>query len=257
MTVWYNKRPRAILFAQGRLSNEETMMSKVLCALLGGVLLANTATAIAQARPAGRPLPLSVGPNVQISHGFPRLAHYEPLAAGDPDHSGRMLACSEVEHMDHAARSQHCYASFDNGKTWSAVLELDEGPLTGDPTVTYGRGDTAYVIALSVPTQLTPRDSTLKSLTVVYRSADGGRTWSKTASFPFIDREYVIVDKTNSKYAGRVYINGVASTGGVDGGGRSSMHFYYSDDGGRHFSGPIQRATLQGGSLLGMAQTVV
>ena len=202
-----------------------------------------------------RPDVMTVGPNVQVSKAFPRLPHYESLAGGDPDHPGRLLACSEVEHMDHAARSQHCYASFDAGKTWSTALELDEGPLTGDPAMTYGRGDTAFVTALTVPN--TTLDTAARSTTDIYRSTDGGRTWQKTSSFPFIDREYIVVDKTAGKHAGRVYVNGVASVAGVEGAGRSSMHFYYSDDGGRTFLGPIQRATLDGGSLLGMANTVV
>src|SRR5881628_2391 len=89
---------------------------------------------------------ISVGPNVQVSKPFPRLAHYENLAAGDPAHLGRLLACSTVAHQDLAAQGYHCYASFDNGETWSTVLELDEGPRNSDPAMTYGRGDTVFVV---------------------------------------------------------------------------------------------------------------
>jgi hypothetical protein len=81
---------------------------------------------------------ISVGPNVQISKPFPRLFHGENLAAGDPDNPGRLLACSTVAHQDLASQGNHCYVSFDHGKTWSTALEFDEGPRNSDPAMTYG-----------------------------------------------------------------------------------------------------------------------
>ena len=147
------------------------------------LILASAASVLAQApRHTGEgvapPPPvvvMSVGPNVQVSRPFPRLGHFEPWAAGDANHAGRLLACSEVEHMDLASRSQHCYVSFDDGKTWSTVLELDEGPLNADPAMTYGRGDTGFAMSLTQP----GRDTTKKSLTHVYRSVDGGRAFQE------------------------------------------------------------------------------
>src|SRR5438132_1071300 len=83
---------------------------------------------------------MSVGPNVEVSKQFATLAHYELWAAGDPDHAGRLLACSTLAHLDLAAQGHHCYVSFDDGKTWSVVLEFDQGVRNSDPVVTYGRG---------------------------------------------------------------------------------------------------------------------
>ncbi len=68
---------------------------------------------------------ISSGPNVQVSKPFPRLYHGENLAAGDPDNAGRLLACSTVAHQDLAAQGNHCYVSFDHGKTWSTALEFE------------------------------------------------------------------------------------------------------------------------------------
>jgi hypothetical protein len=200
--------------------------------------------------------PISVGPNVQVSGAFPKLAHYESSAAADPSHAGRLLACSHVMHMDHAKQSGHCYASFDNGKTWSSVLELDDNFMDADPAMAYGRGDTVFY------TMNNPQspDTAEKSLTHVFRSLDGGRTWHRSSVFPRIDRQWIAVDRTAGKFAGRVYINGMARIEGIDGTrsvNQSSLYFYWSVDGGRTFRGPIQRATLDGSTLLGETSPVV
>lgn len=201
---------------------------------------------------------ISVGPNVEVSKQFPKLLHQESWAAGDPDHAGRLLACSQVEHFDHAVRSQHCYASFDDGKSWSAVLELDREPMNADPAITYGRGDTAFIVVLTAPRYEDAGYKEGKRFTNVYRSVDGGKTWAHTTTFPFIDRESIVVDETNGKYAGRVYINGVDNVSGFEAGGATpSIHLYRSTDGGTTFAGPIQRGTLEGGSILGSTSSVL
>src|SRR4030095_12899922 len=99
------------------------------------------------------PPTISVAPNTLISARFPRLSHYETWTASDPVHAGRLLVCSIVQHEETAARSVHCYASLDNGKTWPGVLELDASvaPHIGQPAGEYGRGDTAFVVTTVAP----------------------------------------------------------------------------------------------------------
>src|SRR5262249_35790764 len=95
--------------------------------------------------------PVTVGPLTQVSKAFPNLAHYESLAAGDPDHPGRLITCSTV-HPSDAARSfiiyQYCYVTFDGGKTWEPTLKSEHLWGNQDPAAMYGRGDTVYVATL-------------------------------------------------------------------------------------------------------------
>src|SRR5205823_5059431 len=147
----------------------------------------------------------------------------------------------------------HCFSSFDDGKTWSTALDLDQ-PRNFDPYVTYGRGDTAFVTVMTWPWEET---ESMKTRTAVYRSVDGGKTFRPAAAAGFIDRESIVVDKTNGKYAGRVYLSGMISIPDYHGDGASSLHLFRSTDGGTTFLGPVQRATLDGGSLIGQSRSVV
>jgi hypothetical protein len=149
--------------------------------------------------------------------------------------------------------------SFDNGKTWTAVLEFDEGPRNSDPAVTYGRGDTVFVVNEYIPNPgagRTPWPTVEQNRFDVYRSADGGKTWQRCAMFPFVDREAIVVDKTRGQYAGRVYISGV-SKGYYAPGGPASVLLYRSTDGGTTFLGPVERPTVEGDGLLGASTSVV
>jgi hypothetical protein len=223
------------------------------------VILVALAAPAVQAQSAGRPNQdlasgrlISVGPNVQVSKPFPMLGHYENVAAGDPSHPGRLLVCSTVAHQDLASQGNHCYVSFDNGKTWTTVLELDLGRRNSDPYVTYGRGDTAFVVSeyMPGPTRAHGRDD-------IYRSVDGGKRWERAASLPLFDRESIVVDKTNSRYAGRVYFSAVSH--GYEGptGRAASVVLFRSTDGGSSFVGPVVRPTVEGSGLLGSSNSVV
>jgi hypothetical protein len=191
---------------------------------------------------------ISVGPNVQVSKPFPRLFHGENLAAADPDNAGRLLACSTVAHQDLASQGNHCYVSFDHGRTWSTALEFDDGPRNSDPAMTYGRGDTVFYVNEHIPGGNQNRME-------IWRSADGGRTWKEATRFTFVDRQGIIVDETNGRFAGRIYVNGVSK--GFDGGEPASVVLYRSLDGGSTFIGPVVRPTVEGPGLLGASNPVV
>lgn len=207
-------------------------------AIVGAI--ANAAAAQGIARPH---IVISVGHNVNVSGAMPGSVHEEPWAAGDPDHQGRLMACSHANvQSPRQFTAQNCYASFDDGASWQKVLEITPGSMNGDPVVTYGRGDTVYVTSLMLPP---PGDTSKKNATTVYRSADGGRTWTKSGEFGFIDREYVVVDKTHGKYAGRVYIHGQTSVPSINGAGNPpSVALYTSKDAGESFAGPMHRAMV-------------
>jgi hypothetical protein len=191
---------------------------------------------------------ISVGPNVQVSKPFPKLFHGENLAAADPDNPGRLLACATVAHQDLASQGNHCYVSFDHGRTWSTALEFDEGPRNSDPAMTYGRGDTVFYVNEHIPGGDQNRME-------IWRSADGGRTWKETTRFGFVDRQGIIVDETKGRFAGRIYVNGVSK--GYDGGEPANVVLYRSMDGGSTFVGPVVRRTVEGSGLLGASNPVV
>jgi len=206
------------------------------------VLGAFTTAAIAQPQPS-----IAVGPNAHVSAPFASLPHYEVLAAADPDHAGRMIACSHVQKHNPASPAlspraytgQYCYVTLDAGRTWSTSLKLDRF-VAGDPAAVYGRGDTVFVAVLG------GTDSTNRG-TLVYRSIDAGRTWQDAPMRkPFMDREYLSVDRTG-KFPGRIYMHGTGTVQGIDSAGMRGFSFlagvrlYYSTDGGTSFYGPIER----------------
>jgi hypothetical protein len=198
--------------------------------------------------------PITVGKNVQISSAFANRPHYELIAAADPAHPERMVSCAMVYYTDRTLTAQHCYSTFDGGLTWKPTMVLDSGTVAGDPTAAYGFGDTAYIVTLFTPLDI-PRRYDYR--THVYRSLDGGHTWSKSSDYRFIDREYVVVDRTGGKYNGRVYINGQGSVRGMKDERPSGIYLWRSSDGGRTFEGPAVRFNAQGGGTAGAANLVV
>lgn len=195
---------------------------------------------------------MTVGANVQVSKAFPELPHHENLSAGDPEHPGRLISCSQVFPPDIGkSRSQYCYVSFDNGQTWVPTLKITNGLLNADPTVGYGFGEDVYVVTINLTDFAKPQDPDPEArqgeaATVVYKSSDGGRTWKESARFPALDREYISIDKTKGKYAGRIYVEGLADIKGISGSLRPSLQLFRSLDGGKTFLGPVSAEFSEG-----------
>src|SRR5262249_38094018 len=94
--------------------------------------------------------------------------------------------------------------------------------------------------------------------TLIYRSTDGGRTWSEAARYELIDREFLNVDRTNGKYAGRVYVVAQGSVRGMGGvRGPSSLEVMRSLDGGRTFLGPVYAAYPPNTTIFGVGTGAV
>jgi hypothetical protein len=144
---------------------------------------------------------LQVGPNVHVSAARAKLGHNEVVIAADPNHPGRLLACSMLlERGIHSA----AYISFDHGKTWTAPVIADQ-PFANDPTCAYGPDGTAYFIAKTATKN--PRRNADWDAIYVRRSPDGGKTWEPPIrSISCTDRPFMTVDHTNGPYRGRVYV---------------------------------------------------
>src|ERR1041384_6375735 len=148
---------------------------------------------------------ITVGPNVQASKSRNDLVHNEVLLAADPNNAKNLLGCTMAFSPQQNKVFTMAYASYDSGTSWNFAVANDTGTLSADPACTFGPDGNAYFIAVE-------RTGTRTDSLVVYRSIDYGRTWlprtTLLASAPSADRAYVIVDQTNSKYRGRVYIYG-------------------------------------------------
>lgn len=203
-----------------------------------------------------------VGPTVHVSKALSELPHYENLAAGDPEHPGRLITCSMV-HANELGKLtwQQCYRSSDGGRTWEPSLRVSEARVNGDPTVVYGRDDDVYVVALvndlDIRTDSSP-DATRDALkTIVYKSTDAGRTWKELSRFQFVDREFIAIDKTNGKYDGRLYIVGQGSIKGISGSRTDGLQLFRSIDGGKTFLGPVTAGYPEGSRLVGVGTAAV
>jgi hypothetical protein len=197
------------------------------------------------------PAQIIVGPNVQVSLPNKARHHYEVLAAADPTNGARMVVGSMV--YDGAAQDATVvYTTADGGATWKQTLYRGGG----DPMCAFGGDGTAYFgMAVEVPNHF---EDVYKDRTVVYRSRDGGITWSEGASIPFIDRAYLVVDQTNGRNRGSLYLNGTVDFPYTDAPvGISGLGLYSSRDSGRTFAHPVHRMVRPPGHTLGMANTVI
>lgn len=145
---------------------------------------------------------LTVGPNVLVSTGHPRDWHSEVQLASDPADARRLFACSYMWNASQGEMHTVDYLSVDGGTEWRPVFESDTGRHSGDPACAFGSNHALLIAALSWPSQ----GDGPRTLTTVH-SRDDGHTWA-SVQLPFVDREYFVVDYTQSKFRGRTYLYG-------------------------------------------------
>src|SRR5581483_8051435 len=114
------------------------------------------------------------------------------------------------------------YYSGDGGKTWQ--YRRDAGVIFsagwfghGDPACAYGVNGEAYYATLkgsgAPPREKStyeswPHEANYIERMQFYRSPDGGQHWNGPLNLGFIDHETIVVDTTNDRYRGRIYIYG-------------------------------------------------
>lgn len=190
-----------------------------------------------------------VAPNVQVSVDRADANHAEVVLATDPSDPKRLLAGSMLRY---AEGEDQCigYRSTDGGKTWKVVLEPGGKVETrgtkrsADPAVAFGPDGVAYFAMLAADGRLEYHHA------VVYRSADGAKSWGEPVHVhrpTRVDRPFVAVDLTGGKHHGRVYCNAVVVTDSLAGTGATSadgvpqtgVGLFHSTDGGKTFSEPV------------------
>lgn len=232
--------------------------------VLGAVMVALVAASVAPTLPAavGQPIAasaeargtlrvpantrsptwISVGPNVRVSGEHPDWEHSEYMADADPTRPGGLLVCSMMFSPARNQLASVVYASTDGGAHWTAGLADSSVRFGGvwDPACAYGAGGAAYFLTLAGSDSAPLLDAA--SLTYerwpaqrqrampVYRSDDGGRSWTLLTRLAFLDNEDLTSDRTRGQFAGRLYLYGNNNRAE-----KRDLWLLHSSDGGRTF----------------------
>jgi hypothetical protein len=198
---------------------------------------------------------ISVSPNVQISRDNPALMHNEVLIAADPLDPKRLLACSMTGPLPNGKRPAGVYVSKDGGSNWSLVLTEDERLNSADPSCTYDVNGSAHFAIISAH-----RDRTTTQVLKLYTSVDG-KTWLPSrvpsGSTDRIDREFLVVDRGDTKYRGRIYLYAQVPQYDVNGNSFRGLALFRSIDGGRTYERSTQRISTESNSALIPGNAVV
>lgn len=197
---------------------------------------------------------IAVAANVQVSRARSQRLQGELEAASDPQRPGYLLACALIYDPTRPVSTHGpqpwgvaAYLSKDGGRSWEPTLE--KYPLM-DPTCAFGPHGTAYLAAFPLG------DPAGSARMFVYRSPDGGQKWLGPAEVRGMDRPFLVADKSGSKYAGNLYLEGDVYAAGPMEGTRSlaGLKLYVSKNSARSFGDPVQRIEMgNNGALHGNA----
>jgi hypothetical protein len=183
---------------------------------------------------------LVVGPEILVSRDgdFP---HVELMIAANPKQPGNLVGTAIIGASPSPEETTSTYASFDGGASWKAVPLPEARASGGDPQVTFTEAGTALRASLVGLAEETRPRSALH----VYRSEDGGSSWSRPVDLggPY-DHDQIAVDRTGGLHRNRIYI------GVLWGYPVYRIGVFRSDDDGRTWAGPVESAN--GGGELGV-----
>lgn len=187
---------------------------------------------------------IEVGANIQVSATRGDLPHGEVLIAADPSDKSRLIACSMYFLTELNTWQTVVYSSNDGGVRWLPTLDMREFfPWSVDPACTLSGEGTGYFVSISSAGYLAD-----ESYLPVFRSADGGHTWTQTVVIPNthqrLDREYLVTDDTGGEFHGRIYMNGAGFMRDMADGRVGDVSLFRSSDQGMNFLGPVKRGSL-------------
>src|SRR5579871_2826605 len=202
---------------------------------------------------------ISVGPNVHVSAANPLRFHGEVQAAADPGDPKHLIVCTWLGGEPNGMTTDPhlvTYTSFDGGSTW---LPKILGTAFTDPTCALGNNGLAVVAGIGWNNG---------QFAYVYRSIDGGRTWSEPQFLAGSDRPFLSIDSVSQKFRGRVYLQVAPQFDAKS--STNAMAVFHSGDGGATFApfvftpkfpepphiGGVNTTVLTDGTLLCDVQTM-
>jgi len=158
---------------------------------------------------------LKVGKNILVSGDMPDCPHVEPYVAANPKNPKHLIAATMAFTRDDGDPSVTVFISFDGGQKWKRSHLPGLETIAYDPWVAFGADSFIYV---GCQPYLDIGLEKKKMSIFVYRSKDGGRSWSEPTLVPFgigssYDHETIAVDRTGSDFFGSVYILSSQSEG--------------------------------------------
>jgi hypothetical protein len=180
---------------------------------------------------------ITVGRSGDISRDEPNSTFGETWIAVNPRNPGNVIA-SGIR-LGHSRWQSIPYSSADGGATWTRgkVPKDMSIPFNGDPVVSFDGDGVAYFSLIGVPENL-GGGGTGFGTSVLRRSMDGGKTWSRATPVGVIrDREYQVSDMTGGPMQGRLYLAGSGRLWGPAGKEVRTIGLAFSDDKGASFIG--------------------
>jgi hypothetical protein len=158
--------------------------------------------------PAPHAYRIAVGPEILVSR-HPHQSHTELFIAANPLNANNLVATAMTTPSRAGGFSAVVFASHDGGNTWTSYhpprLQQTGG---SDPLVAFGAGGTAYFLAHVGALTYPPRPGERHGYDV-YRSLDGGSTWSLAQTgAASIDHPMAAVDLTRGPRRGTLYLAG-------------------------------------------------
>jgi hypothetical protein len=180
-----------------------------------------------------------VDENVLVSGDAPTRPHVEPCIAADPADSKHLIASTIAFTRPDGWFTVAVFTSFDSGRHWRrGKLEgVDGFSFVGDAWTAFGARGVAFLCCIG--------SSKSNASILVFRSTDGGRTWSKPTTIPFggggsFDRCSIVADTSSSRFASYVYVLACQSLGSKTGPHISPAAVSRSTDDGVTFSDPVR-----------------